>query len=70
MDIQSLPDDVLAAQAVQWRTRALHGEKGANGNAHELERELRRRHGVPSTLSADARPPSKALALRWAFWKR
>ncbi|WP_446588923.1 hypothetical protein [Variovorax sp. LARHSF232] len=70
MDLQSLPDEVLAAQAVQWRTRALHGEKGANGLAHEMERELRRRHGVPPTLSADARSPGKGLAPRWAFWRR
>lgn len=49
MDIQALPDDELLAQATEWRHRALRGEKDARGFAHELEREARRRFGMPKS---------------------
>ena len=68
--IEELPDDALAVQAAEWRRRALHGEDNANGRAHLLERELRRRSGALSTLSADLRAPAERHAPWWAFWRR
>lgn len=69
-DLEHLGDDELAALAAQWRTRALHGDRDANGRAHELERELRRRSGTPSTLSADLGKPTHNRDPWWAFWRK
>lgn len=69
-DPEGLTDDELAAQAAEWRRRALHGEHDANGRAHVLERELRRRSGALSTLGAELRNPARRLAPWWAFWRR
>lgn len=38
-----LNDEALQASAKAWRARALRGERDANGRAHELEVEVRRR---------------------------
>lgn len=67
---EELTDDALAAQAAEWRRRALHGEHDANGRAHVLERELRRRSEALSTLGADLRAPTERRAPWWAFWRR
>lgn len=69
-ELERLDDDELAALAAQWRTRALHGDRNANGRAHELERELRRRSGALSTLGADLRHPSSRRTPWWAFWRK
>jgi len=69
-ELKLLGDDELAALAAKWRTRALHGDRDANGRAHELERELRRRSGALSTLGADLRNPSSKRAPWWAFWRK
>jgi hypothetical protein len=69
-DPKWLTDDELTAQAAEWRRRALQGEHDANGQAHVLERELRRRRGALSTLGAELRTPAKRLAPWWAFWRR
>ena len=50
-----LNDEALQASAKAWRARALRGERAANGRAHELEVELRRRlipiHPISSAAS-------------------
>ena len=65
-DFETLTDDELAALAAQWRTRALQGERDANGMAHELER----RSGALSTLGAELRSPAVRKAPWWAFWRK
>jgi hypothetical protein len=63
MDIQVLPDDELLAQATEWRQRSLRGEKDARGLAHELEREARRRFGVPKSETPLTLPAVRLLAV-------
>ena len=46
MDLDTLPDEELGAHAVEWRKRALQGDRNARGIAHEFETELRRRAGA------------------------
>ena len=69
-EFDHLSDDELAALAGQWRSRALQGERDANGRAHELERELRRRSGALSTLGAELRNPRQPIRPWWAFWRK
>ena len=69
-DLEQLGDEELAALATHWRARALHGDRDANGRAHELERELRRRSGALSTLGAQLRAPAQPRRSGWAFWRR
>ena len=69
-EFENLSNDQLAALAAQWRARALHGERDANGRAHELERELRRRSGALSTLGAELRAPRRIARPWWAFWRK
>lgn len=67
----TLTDDALAAAAWQQRREALHGNRGAFGRAHELERELRRRGGFVLTSAAPlAVSPAQSLPRPWwRFWK-
>ena len=69
-DLEHIGGEELAALATQWRARALHGDRDANGRAHELERELRRRSGALSTLGAQLRAPIQPQRAWWAFWRR
>ena len=69
-EFEYLSNDQLAALAAQWRARALHGEREANGRAHELERELRRRNGAASTLGAVLRDARRIESPWWAFWRK
>jgi len=64
-----LTDEELAALASQWRSRALRGERDANGWAHDLEREVRRRSRALSTLGAELRNPRQPKGAWWAFWR-
>jgi len=73
MDIRELQDEALVAQAREWRLRALRGEKGARGLAHELECEVRRRfplsvapQALPRTPLLGALPPTAQR--RWKPW--
>ena len=70
---QELPDDALSAMATEWRRKALEGELHARGIAHELETELRRRVGAPSTNydTLDLRPLATRTAQRrwWQLWR-
>jgi hypothetical protein len=68
MQTEELTDEQLAAAAHVWHRRAFHGEKHARSVALQLERELRRRAGVP-----ESEPAELAAALRrrrpwWRFW--
>jgi hypothetical protein len=65
---ESLSDEELAQNALEWRRRALGGEHAANGLAHELEREMRRRAGALSTLGAALREPAVRRKPWWRFW--
>jgi len=72
IDLDALTDEELATLAAQWRTRALHGDANANGRAHELERELRRRLGTQPSLITRPMDLEDAPARRrpwWAFWR-
>ena len=63
-----LDDDELVGLAVHWRTQALRGDREANGIAHALEVEQRRRLRVSQLQSL---PPEPAAPPRpwWQFWK-
>jgi len=50
----ALDDDALLAAAKAWRARALRGDRSANGRAHELEVELRRRLGPAQPIVRSA----------------
>ncbi|MDR6524357.1 hypothetical protein J2789_007068 [Variovorax paradoxus] len=72
--LQTLSDEELGAQALEWRRRALQGEWHARGIAHEFESEMRRRTGAPTSNydSLDLRPLElRAAAQRrwWRFWQ-
>jgi hypothetical protein len=72
INLNDLDSTGLAAQAAEWRRRALRGEQQARGIAHALERELRRRGSdiVMPRPELDTRP----LDLRqppqrwWKLW--
>lgn len=65
---EQLSDEDLAREAVEWRRRALHGDRDANGRAHELEREVVRRSGALSTLGAALRERPVRPKPWWRFW--
>ncbi|ATA53133.1 hypothetical protein CKY39_07855 [Variovorax boronicumulans] len=71
---QMLSDEELSAMAIEWRRKALRGDLHARGIAHDLETEMRRRAGAPSTDydSLDLRPIGMRLDRRswWRFWQR
>ena len=52
-----LNDEALQVSAKAWRARALRGERAANGRAHELEVEVRRRLSPIRPISTVARGP-------------
>mgnify|MGYP003587558744 CR=1 FL=1 len=68
-DLDKYSNDELAALAAQWRTRALHGDRDANGRAHELECEIRRRVRGKPTLEPYAPTEKKKRDPWWAFWR-
>lgn len=63
-----LDDDELARLAVAWRTQALRGDREANGIAHTLEVEQRRRLRVSQLQSLPPEPVAPPR-LWWQFWK-
>lgn len=69
-----LPDPELNRLATEWRSRALHGDLGARGIAHELESELRRRNGARfpafDTLDMRSLESRQKRQLQWRFWRR
>jgi hypothetical protein len=69
METEDLTDEQLAASAHVWRRRAFHGEKHARSVALRLEREMRRRAGVPeSELAPFDHAASKRRRPWWRFW--
>lgn len=75
MDVRELNDDELRSQAQEWRRRALRGEKDARGIAHELEREVRHRFGLPKAAPTGPWPETPGLSelpqpsvKRWRPW--
>ena len=73
-EIDRLTDDELSEEATSWRRRALQGDQGARGVAHELEIALRRRicTPLPASDSLDLRPLESRhkQPFRWRFWRR
>ncbi|MEJ8859876.1 hypothetical protein WKW79_35375 [Variovorax robiniae] len=61
-------DDELHVLATSWRKRALHGDKEANGIAHALEVEQRRRART-SQLQQLTPEPAAATRPWWRFWR-
>jgi hypothetical protein len=69
METEDLTDEQLAASAYVWRRRAFHGEKHARSMALHLERELRRRAGVPENEPATFEDKPAGTRRRWwRFW--
>lgn len=63
--LEHLDEEALERLAVSWRTLALRGDREANGVAHALEVELRRR----VRASQLARLPPQPLAAPRPWWK-
>jgi hypothetical protein len=63
----ALSDEDLLDRAHQLRLLALRGHADARGPAHQHEREVRRRFGSSTTVSAplEPAPPSK----KRSFWR-
>jgi len=66
-----VPDDLLAQVAWQQRREAMHGSSRAAARAQQLEREIRRRSGVATALSAPLLTTLPATSRRWwQLWSR
>lgn len=67
LHLTELDDDELATLAVDWRARAMRGEKEAFGVANAFESELRRRARNSSLQSLE---PLELPAPKpwWKFW--
>ena len=65
--LEHLDDEALERLAVSWRTLALRGDREANGVAHALEVERRRRMRASQLAQL---PPQPLAAPRpwWKFW--
>jgi hypothetical protein len=63
-----IDDEELHTLATAWRTRALHGDKGANGIAHSLEVEQRRRTRASQLQQLEQEPVSEPRPW-WRFWR-
>ena len=77
MELEASDHDpqALAAQAAEWRRRALRGERQARGIAHALEvkvRQLQGRRAQPDDLELDTRPlaPWEPPRRWWRPWGR
>jgi len=62
-----LSDEDLLDRAHQLRLLALRGHVEARGPAHEHEREVRRRFGSGTTLTAPLEMPARKRPF-WRFW--
>ncbi|MDH6590570.1 hypothetical protein M2165_000459 [Variovorax sp. TBS-050B] len=72
LEVDESDQHALAAQAAEWRRRALRGERQARGIAHLLEVKVRQLRGSAPAVDhdLDTRPlaPWQPPARRW--WKR
>lgn len=66
--LEHLDDEALERLAVTWRAQALRGDREANGIAHALEVERRRRLKASQLAQL---PPEPVAAPRpwWKFWR-
>lgn len=62
-----LTDEDLLDRAHQLRLLALRGHPDARGAAHAHEREVRRRFGTATTMSAPLEAPARKRPF-WRFW--
>lgn len=68
--LAAIDDQELQDLAAAWRTRALHGERDANGIAHALEVELRRRTRESQMQALGSEPIAEEPARPWwRFWQ-
>jgi hypothetical protein len=67
-ELAEIESEELDALAVAWRTRALHGDKGANGIAHALEVEQRRRTRASQLQQLPVQPAAGPRPW-WRFWQ-
>lgn len=63
-----LTDEDLLDRAHQLRLLALRGHFDARGPAHAHEREVRRRFGSSTTISAPLEPSRRKKKPFWKFW--
>ena len=68
LSLDHLEDAELAQLALEWRARALRGDRKAYGLAHALEVEQRRRR-VPEPIKDPAEAPTPAVRPWWRFWE-
>jgi hypothetical protein len=66
--LAELQDDQLEYLAVEWRTRASHGDREAFGVAHALEVEHRRRTRDSRLQDLPATPTPQPRRPWWKFW--
>lgn len=62
-----MDDDELERLAKNWRAQALRGDREANGIAHALEVEQRRRLRASQMMHLPPEPES--VRPWWTFWK-
>jgi hypothetical protein len=74
VELDDSDQHALAAQAAEWRRRALRGDRTARGIAHSLEVKVRKLGGAAPPLSPelDTRPLAPWLPSRqwWKPWRR
>jgi hypothetical protein len=75
LEVSDHDPQALAAQAAEWRRRALRGERQARGIAHALEVKVRQLQGgrmQPGDLELDTRPlaPWEPDRRWWRPWRR
>ncbi|RYH69254.1 MAG: hypothetical protein EON54_02565 [Alcaligenaceae bacterium] len=78
-DLENLSDVALATLAKDTRRQAWHGDRSAFGQAHALEKELRRR-GLAEEVQTALQPlredtvlavlPPPRRHVWWRFWRR
>jgi len=67
--LAAIEDEELHTLASAWRKRALRGDKDANGIAHALEVEQRRRTRASQMQQLPRDPEPLSARPWWRFWR-